>query len=68
MTQSPLKYDIEVMEKGRVELQVPFPKGARLTVFIVESPADTFDDLLSASNSSLDFWDNAFDNEDWNDA
>ena len=25
-------------------------------------------DLVAAAGSSLDFWDNAFDDEDWNDA
>lgn len=68
MTQTPLKYDIEVADKGRIELQVPFPKGSKLTVFVVKSPGDTFDDLMSASNSSIEFWDNPLDDEDWNDA
>jgi hypothetical protein len=68
MTQTALKYDLEVREKGRVELQVPFPQGVRLTVFVIEEPADTFDDLISASESSLDFWDNSYDDEDWNNA
>jgi len=27
-----------------------------------------FDDLLAAAESSLGFWDNPFDDEDWNDA
>jgi len=31
MPQTALKYDIEVMEEGRVELHVPFPPGARVT-------------------------------------
>jgi hypothetical protein len=68
MTQTALKYDLEVREKGRVELHVPFPPGVRLTVFVIEEPSDAFDDLVLASQSSLDFWDNPYDDEDWNNA
>jgi hypothetical protein len=65
MAQTALKYDLEVEEEGRIELRVPFPTGARVTVFVIEEPADTFDDLLLAAETSLDFWDNPLDDEDW---
>ncbi|MCI0696260.1 hypothetical protein L0337_30185 [candidate division KSB1 bacterium] len=68
MTQTALKYDVKVQEKGRVELQVPFPPGAYITVFVIEEPADNFSDLILAAQSSLDFWDNPYDDEDWNNA
>ena len=68
MTQTALKYDVKVQEKGRVELQVPFSPGARITVFVIEEPADNFSDLIMAAQSSLDFWDNPYDDEDWNNA
>jgi len=68
MAQTALKYDLEVMNEGRVELRVPFPPGARVTVFVIEESSNAFDDLLSASQSSLDFWDNPLDDEDWNNA
>ncbi len=67
MAQTALKYDVELKEPGRLELDVPFPAGAHVTVFVIES-GDTFDDLISASESSLDFWDNPIDDEDWNNA
>ena len=67
IAQKALKYDVEVQENGHVQVDVPFPVGAHVTVFVVES-GDTFDDLLAASESSLDFWNNAFDDEDWNNA
>jgi len=63
-----LKYDLEVTTDGLVELQMPFPVGTRVTVFVIEEPTDAFDDLLSAAQSSFDFWDNSFDDEDWNNA
>jgi len=37
-----------------------------VTVFVIEE-SDDFKDLLAASESGLDFWDNVFDDEDWND-
>ena len=68
MQQTALKYDTEVKEGGRVELDVPLAPGVHVTVFVVESTNGAFHDLLSASQSSLAFWDNPFDHQDWNKA
>lgn len=68
MPQTALKYNVEVMEEGRVELHGPFLPGEHIIVFVVKEVADIFDDLLEAARSSLDFWDNPFDDEDWNNA
>jgi hypothetical protein len=65
LPQTALKYDVEVKEHGHVELTVPFPAGAHLTVFVIEAD-DVFNDLLTAAESSLSFWNNPFDDEDWN--
>jgi len=65
--QSAYKYSIKVEKDGRVSLSVPFPAGSNVTVFVIEE-SDDFKDLLAASETSLDFWDNGFDDEDWNDA
>jgi hypothetical protein len=35
VTQTAFKYDIEVKEGGRVELDVPFSAGAHVTVFVI---------------------------------
>jgi hypothetical protein len=67
LAQTALKHDVEVNKDGHVELDVPFPAGARVTVFVVAA-ADTFADLLLASQSSLEFWANPLDDEDWNNA
>ena len=67
MPQTALKYEVEVMEDGRVELHVRLPAGAHVTVYIIKEPRDVSNDLLSASQSSLEFWDNSLDDEDWND-
>ena len=67
LAQTALKYDVQVTENGQVELTVPFPAGAHVTVFVVEA-GGSFGDLMSAAGSSLAFWDNPYDDEDWNDA
>ena len=67
MPQTTLKYDIEVTQTGRLELPGPFEVGAHLTIFVIsEQATDNFDDFLAAAQSSTDFWDNPFDDEDWN--
>lgn len=62
-----LKYDAEVTQNGKVELSVPFPAGTRVVIFVLGQAEDDAD-LVTAAQSSLDFWDNPFDDEDWNDA
>jgi hypothetical protein len=64
--QTALKYETEVHEQGRIELHVPLAQGARVTVFIIPEAVDAFSDLLAAASTSLAFWDNPLDDEDWN--
>jgi len=64
--QTALKYDVEVKKDGRVEFAVPFAAGAHIVVFVIEATSEAFDDLLSAAQSSLSFWNNPYDDEDWN--
>ena len=66
--QTALKFETEVHEHGRIELNVPYAPGARVVVFVVQEPADAMDDLVAAAQSSLDFWDNPYDDRDWNNA
>ena len=67
-TQTALRYDTEVNDGGRVELDVPLAPGVHVTVFVIESTNGALHDLLLASQSSLEFWDNPLDDEDWNNA
>ena len=53
---------------GRLELMVPALMGQRVRVFVVVDELDQFADLEQAAESSLDFWDNPLDDEDWNNA
>ncbi|HUG68947.1 MAG TPA: hypothetical protein VMM76_14455 [Pirellulaceae bacterium] len=63
-----LKYDVEVGDQGRVELIVPFATGARIVVYVRRESDESVPDLMAAAESSLGFWDNPLDDEDWNDA
>lgn len=63
-----LKYEVEVGEQGRVELTVPFATGARIVVYVRREGDESVADLMAAAESSLGFWDNPLDDEDWNDA
>lgn len=66
--QAALKYELEVLDHGRLELEVPLDAGARVVVFVVPEIEETTDDLVAAAESSLAFWDNPIDDEEWNDA
>jgi hypothetical protein len=66
--QPALKFEAEVHEQGRLELTVPYAPGARVVVFVVPEHPDAMDDLVAAAQTSLDFWDNPYDDEDWDNA
>jgi len=46
-------------------LQVLLEPGAQVTIFVFEE-SESFNDLMLASETSLDFWNNPIDDEDWN--
>ncbi len=68
MHQIALKYEMEVSDGGRLELETPLSKGTRVVLFVVRESPDDFSDLTKASESTLEFWDNPIDDEEWNDA
>jgi hypothetical protein len=57
-----------VYQNNQVLLQekVEFTQPVKVIVTFLEETTENFDDFLSAAQSSLDFWDNPFDDEDWN--
>ena len=69
MQQLAYRYDAEVRDGGRLELtRLPFKKGTYVEVIVMKWEEDNFSDLLGASTTSLDFWDNPVDDEEWNHA
>lgn len=63
MEKMAFKYDLEVKEEGKVELRVPLPPGVHVTVFVIKEANEKFEDMTSAAQSTLDFWDNPLDDE-----
>jgi hypothetical protein len=66
--QLPLRFDLQVPPDGRVEVQLPLSAGSKVTLYVVEQSNAEFGDLLAASMTSTEFWDNSEDDEDWNHA
>jgi hypothetical protein len=66
--QLPMRFDVQVPPDGRIEVSVPLPADTQATVYVVPKSHKELDDLLAASASSIGFWDNPEDDEDWNDA
>jgi hypothetical protein len=62
-----LTCEAKVQGGGRVEVAVPLSKGTKVVVFVV-AETDRMHDLVAASESTLSFWDNPLDDEDWNNA
>jgi hypothetical protein len=65
-----VKFEVTVQEDGSISLSVPFLPGKRVVVFVVQEQEleEPTDDLVHASESSTDFWNNSYDDEDWNNA
>lgn len=64
ISQTALKYEVEVQDQGCVEFSVPFAPGQRIVVFVIGESGDDFSDLTLAAQSSLDFWNNPLDEKD----
>jgi hypothetical protein len=63
-----LKFCVKIKEGGRIELpELGRLKGRRAEIIIVPLDEEENGNLLTASESSLDFWDNPIDDAVWND-
>ena len=62
------KFETDINPDGTVTLSLPLPPGTRVEIIVLASEMDDFSDLVHASSSSLAFWDNPWDDEDWNHA
>jgi hypothetical protein len=68
MSRAAFTFQTVIGADGKVELTVPLPVGARVEVVILGAPQDDFADLVEASQTSTDFWDNLIDDAEWNHA
>ena len=66
LPETPFQFRAQVSSDGKIEVPVPLPSGTPVVVFVVEESANGTADLTSAAQTSLDFWDNPLDDEDWN--
>ena len=64
--QAALKFETDVGSDGTLKLQVPSVAGEHVVVFVISEAAESFQDFAAAAQSSLEFWDNPLDDEDWN--
>jgi hypothetical protein len=68
MNQTAYRFSAQVGAAGKLEVIVPVPSGTPVEVVVLAPPSDEFADLVSAAQTSLDFWDNPQDDADWNNA
>jgi len=61
------KYIVDVDQEGQITIpNIPKIKSSKVEIIILPLLSDDFSDLLNASESSIEFWDNPTD-EVWND-
>ncbi|MCI0641090.1 MAG: hypothetical protein L0Y72_32205 [Gemmataceae bacterium] len=68
MTHNAIRLETNVGPNGKLEVTVPLAPGTPVEVLVLASNRDEFGDLVDATRSSTDFWDNPWDDEDWNHA
>ena len=68
MTKSAFQFETTVGPGGKLEINVPLPLGTTVEVLVLAPETDKSAGLVEAASSGTDFWDNALDDEDWNNA
>ncbi|MBX9677572.1 MAG: hypothetical protein K2X38_02330 [Gemmataceae bacterium] len=69
MTQIAYKFRATIGADGKLEWFLPLAEGTPIEVVVLApNDDDDFEELRNAAARSLDFWDNALDDEDWNNA
>jgi len=62
-----LKYHLEVRKNGKLNIPpVPLKNGMKVEIIILPESESEFTDLMQASESSLNFWNNPIDDRIWN--
>ena len=61
------KYIVDVDQQGQITIpNIPKIKSLKVEIIILPLPSEDYSDLINASQSSIEFWDNPTD-EVWND-
>ena len=61
------KYIVDVDQRGQITIpNIPKIKSLKVEIIILPLPSEDYSDLINASQSSIEFWDNPTD-EVWND-
>ncbi len=61
------KFYSEVVEDGKIVLpKMPLKQGIKVEIIVFPQEDSDIPDMLKASESSLDFWDNPIDDKVWN--
>lgn len=61
------KYIVDIDQNGQIKIpNMPKLKSSKAEIIILPLPTEDYADLINASESSIDFWDNPTD-EVWND-
>lgn len=62
-----LRLKARIKKKGELIIKgLPYPINAKLEVIIIKEEPESFYDIVKASESSLDFWNNKIDDAVWN--
>jgi hypothetical protein len=66
-TQPARRYEAVVQDNGHIEHTAPFSAGECVLIMVMSALGHEveFHDITLAAESSLDFWNNSFDDEDW---
>jgi hypothetical protein len=60
------KYIVNVNKKGKITIPtIPEIKSSKVEIIILPLQTDDYSDLINASKSSIEFWNNS-DDEVWN--
>lgn len=61
-------FSATITSDGKLDVPVPVAPGTPVNVVLLLPEEDETSDLVAAASTSLGFWDNPIDDEEWNNA